>query len=131
MSGRVSEEGTISVSTAKWYNPVRYREKLESVRVPKKCPDEYRKMVQSMCVTKNCTILAITEKRWNPCEYRKSVRTSIGRGYNQCEYRKMVQSDSVSGKARIRPSTEKVSGRVSEEGTIYVRNQKLYNPGDY
>ena len=43
----------------------------------------------------------------------------------------MVQSGSVSGKARIRPSTEKVSGRVSEEGTIYVRTQKLYNPGEY
>ena len=43
----------------------------------------------------------------------------------------MVQSGSVSGKARIRPSTEKMSGRVSEEGTIYVRNQKLYNLGDY
>ena len=63
MSGRVSEEGTISVSTAKWYNPVRYREKLESVRGPKKCPDEYRMRVQSMCVPKNCTIRAITEKR--------------------------------------------------------------------
>ena len=43
----------------------------------------------------------------------------------------MVQSDSVSGKSRIRSSTEKVSGRVSEEGTIYVHNQKLYNLGDY
>ena len=48
MSGRVSEEGTISVSTAKWYNPVEYREKLESVREPKKCQEEYRKSVQSM-----------------------------------------------------------------------------------
>ena len=42
MSGRVSEEGTISVSTAKWYNPIQYREKLESIRGAKNCPDEYR-----------------------------------------------------------------------------------------
>ena len=48
VSGRVSEEGTISVSTAKWYTPVEYREKLESVREPKKCQEEYRKSVQSM-----------------------------------------------------------------------------------
>ena len=63
MSGRVSEEGTISVSIAKWYNPVEYREKLESIRVPKKCPNEYRMRVQYVCVPKNCRIRASTEKR--------------------------------------------------------------------
>ena len=63
VSGRVSKEGTISVSAAKWYNPVQYREKLESVRVPKKCSDEYRKRVQSMCEPKNCIIRASTGKR--------------------------------------------------------------------
>ena len=61
-SGRVSEEGTISVSTANWYNLVEYREKLESVRVPKKCPDEYRKRVKSVCVPKNGRIWASTGK---------------------------------------------------------------------
>ena len=48
LSGRVTEEGTISVSTEKWLNPGEYREKVESVPVPKNCPDEYRKRVQSV-----------------------------------------------------------------------------------
>ena len=48
VSGRVSEEGTICVRTLKFSNPGQYREKVESVRVPKKCPDEYRKRVQSV-----------------------------------------------------------------------------------
>ena len=104
---------------------------VESVRVPKKYPDEYRKRVQSMCVTKNCTIRAITEKRWNPCEYRKSVRTSIGRVYNQRENRQMIAFGRVSGKGKIRASIEKVSGRVSEEGTISVSTAKWYNPVQY
>ena len=63
VSGRVSKEGTICVSIEKWYNQVEYREKLESVLIPKKCPDEYRKRVQSVCVPKNCRIRASTEKR--------------------------------------------------------------------
>ena len=48
MSGRVSEKGRISVSTRFWWNPSEYQEKIESVRVPKNCPDEYRKMVESV-----------------------------------------------------------------------------------
>ena len=37
--------------------------KLESERVPKKCPDEYRKRVQSVCSPKNSRIRASTGKR--------------------------------------------------------------------
>ena len=48
----------------------------------------------------------------------------MGRGYNQCDYRKMVESVRVLGKGRIRASTEKVSERVSEEGTISVSTEK-------
>ena len=40
LSGRVTEEGTISVSTEKWLNPGEYREKVESVQLPKNCPEE-------------------------------------------------------------------------------------------
>ena len=48
LSGRVLKSSRISVSTAKWQNPGEYREKDESVRVLKSCPDEYRKMVASV-----------------------------------------------------------------------------------
>ena len=48
LSGRVSKNGRISVSTAKWQNLGEYREKDESVRVLKSCQDEYRKMVESV-----------------------------------------------------------------------------------
>ena len=53
------------------------------------------------------------------------------RGYNQCEYRKKVESGPVPGKVSIRASTEKLSGRVWEEGTISVSTEKWYNPGEY
>ena len=72
LTGQVPKNGIISVSTAKWNNPDEhsekveeyrktfktsteklknpgeYREKVESVRVLKNCPDEYRKMVESV-----------------------------------------------------------------------------------
>ena len=48
LSRRVSEKGRISVSTENWLNPGKYREKVESVRVPKNCTDEYRKRVESV-----------------------------------------------------------------------------------
>ena len=57
-------------------NPGEYLQKVESVRVPKNCPDQYGKMVESVWVPKNCWIRASTDKRWNPCEYRKIVQTS-------------------------------------------------------
>ena len=40
LSVRVAENGIISVITEKWQNPGEYREKVESVRVPKNCPYE-------------------------------------------------------------------------------------------
>ena len=46
--GRVLESGRISVSAEKWWNSGEYREKLESVRVPKNYPDEYLKRVGSV-----------------------------------------------------------------------------------
>ena len=46
--GRVLQKGRISVSTRNWYNPGDYWEKLESVRVPKNCPYEFRKKLESM-----------------------------------------------------------------------------------
>ena len=48
VSRRVPEKGRICVSTEKWYNPGEYRENVEYVRVSKKCPDEHRKMVESV-----------------------------------------------------------------------------------
>ena len=48
LSGRVPKNGRISVSTGKLLNPGEYREKVESVRVSENCPDEYRKMVESV-----------------------------------------------------------------------------------
>ena len=48
LSGRVPKNGRLNVSTEKWSNPGKYREKEEFVRVSKNCPDEYRKMVESV-----------------------------------------------------------------------------------
>ena len=44
----VSENGRISMSTGKWYNSGEYQEKVESVPLLKNCPDEFRKMVESV-----------------------------------------------------------------------------------
>ena len=38
---RAPEKGRICVTSEKWWNLGEYREKLESMRVSKKCPDEY------------------------------------------------------------------------------------------
>ena len=48
LSGRVRKYGRISVSTRKLFNPGEYWEMVESVRVPKNCSDEYRKLVESV-----------------------------------------------------------------------------------
>ena len=48
LSRRVPEKGQISVSTEKWKNLGEYLEKLESVRVSKNSPGEYRKRVESV-----------------------------------------------------------------------------------
>ena len=46
--GRLPKYGSISVSTATWKNLGEYREKVESVRLPKNCSDEYLKTVESV-----------------------------------------------------------------------------------
>ena len=46
LSQRVPKKGLICVSTEIWSNPGEYREKVESVRVSKNCPSEYRKRVE-------------------------------------------------------------------------------------
>ena len=48
LSGLVRKNGRISVSTEKLLNPGDYRQKMESVRVPKNYPYEYGKMVESV-----------------------------------------------------------------------------------
>ena len=46
--GPVPKNARMSVTTGKWYNPGEYREMVESVRVPKNCPDEYLKTLESV-----------------------------------------------------------------------------------
>ena len=48
VSGRVPKTDRMSVSTQKWENPGEYREKVEFEQVSKNCPEEYRKMVESV-----------------------------------------------------------------------------------
>ena len=76
---RVPKNGKIRVSTEKWTDSDEYREMVESVRVLKNCPNQYRKKVESGSVSKNDRIQASTGKWWNLCEYRKTVRTSTGK----------------------------------------------------
>ena len=63
LSGRVTKNCRINVSTGKWENPGEYGEKVESVPVPKNCPDEYRKMIESMSVLEKGGFRASTGKR--------------------------------------------------------------------
>ena len=46
LSRGVPEKGRICVSTEKRKNPGLYQEKVESVRVSKNCPGEYRKRIE-------------------------------------------------------------------------------------
>ena len=48
LSGRVPENGRISASLEKWWNSGEYREKLESVRLPKNYLDKYLKRIESV-----------------------------------------------------------------------------------
>ena len=54
LSRRVSEKARICVSTKKWKNLGEYPEKVESFRVLKNCPDEYRKRVE----------LSVSTEKW-------------------------------------------------------------------
>ena len=79
LSVRVPKNGRIRVSTGKCENPGEYREKVESVRVPRNFPDEYRKMVESGSVPENDRIRVSTGKRLNPCEYGETFQKSTGK----------------------------------------------------
>ena len=48
LSRGVPKKGRICVSTEKWHHPDQNRQKVESVRVSKNCPGEYRKNVESL-----------------------------------------------------------------------------------
>ena len=56
--------------------------------------------------------------------YRKTGRANLGKGYDESEYGKMVESGPVPGSGRIRASTEKLAGRVSEKLTISLNTEK-------
>ena len=63
LSGRVLDKGRMSIITQKWLNPGEYREKVDSVRVAKNCPDEDLIGVESVSIPKNGSIQASTKKR--------------------------------------------------------------------
>ena len=48
LSRGVPEKGRLRGSTQKWHHPGQYLEKVESVRVSKNCPGEYRKTVETV-----------------------------------------------------------------------------------
>ena len=76
---RVPEKFKISVSTKKLLNLGEYREMVEFVRVPKNCPDEYLKGVESGRVLGKRRIGASTEKHYRrvPEKVKISVSTKI------------------------------------------------------
>ena len=43
----------------------------------------------------------------------------------------MAESEALPGSSRIRASTEKLIGQVSENGRIHVKTDKWQNPADY
>ena len=88
LSRGVSEKGRISVSTEKWENPGEYRETVESVRVSKNCPEEYR-------------------KGSNLCEFRKMVKSGRVPGKSRIGTSIEKLSRGVPKKGRICVSTEK------------------------
>ena len=88
LSERVPKNGRIRMSTEIWYNLGECLEKVESVRVPKNCLDEYRKIVESGLVPKNVESVQVPKN----CSD---------------EYRKMVESGLVPENVRIRASIGK------------------------
>ena len=140
LSGPVRKNCRISVSTEKLLNPGDHRQKTESVRVPKNCPDQFGKIFESVWVPEHCWIQASNGKSWNPCKYWKTVRTSSKKWKNQCEYRKIVESGRLLAKDGIRASTEKLSEQfekifesvwVPEHYWIQASNGKSWNPCEY
>ena len=98
--------------------------KVESVRVTKSCPHQYRERVDSVGVQKNDRIWACTGKRWNSYEYPKTVPTRTGKWSNLREYRKTIESRRVRGKCRNRASVKNLSQLVPEKGRNYGSTEK-------
>ena len=63
LSYRLPENGRISVCVGKWWTQGEYREKVESMRVPKNCPGDYWKRVESVRLPDNGRLRATTWKR--------------------------------------------------------------------
>ena len=88
LSRRVPKKNRICVSTEKLCNPGEYQEKVESLRVSKNCPSEYR-------------------KGSNLCEYRKLVHYGRVPGNYRIDTSIEKLSRGVHEKGRINLSTEK------------------------
>ena len=80
---------------------------VESVRVPENYPSEYRKRVESLCVSENGKMRANTEKSKKSVENREMVESVQVPKDCPGEYRKKVESVWVSENCRIRANTEK------------------------
>ena len=80
MSGWVPEKGKINVNTGKWQNPGEYREKVESMPLSKKCPDEFQKMVESGRVQGKGRIRATIEKLSGRVSENGRISVSNGKG---------------------------------------------------
>ena len=63
LSEQIPNNGRFTISTGKWKDSGQNRDKAESVRVPKICPNEYRKMEELGSVPKNDRIRASTGKK--------------------------------------------------------------------
>ena len=101
LSGPVRKNGRISVSAEKLLNPGQYRQMVESVRVPKNCPDssekwwnqcECRKIVESGPVSAKGGIRASTEKLSGPVRKNGRINGSAEKLLNPCQYRQKVES---------------------------------------
>ena len=71
LSGRVREKGRISVSTEKRKNPGEYREIVESAQVSKNCTDKFRKKGRISVSTEKVSRLipkkgqiSVTTEKW-------------------------------------------------------------------
>ena len=83
LSGPERKKGRMSVSTRKLLNPGEYRQKVESVRVPKNCQDQYEK---------NGRISVSARKLLNPGEVQQKVESVQVPKNCPDQYGKMVES---------------------------------------
>ena len=127
-SMRVSENSTIHASTEKMIESGRVAgkgkihgsTKKSSVRVPKRGKPGRVPEKGFGRVSENVRFHAIIEK------LVESVRVLTN---YSCEFWKMVESGRVPKKCRIRASTGKGFGRLSENGRIRASNKKMVESG--